>query len=105
MDPFSTSYRTVAVTAATPTPGSARIVTDAMNDDVAGWCQVRVASPSGNPLIYIQFGGSPVTATVNSMPILPGTVEVLSIPYGFEYVSALAVAGTGTIYFTIGGVY
>jgi hypothetical protein len=64
--------------------------------------QVRIASDSANPVIYIAFGVSGVTATSSGMPIVGGSSEVFTIPETSNYISALSASGAPTLYVTAG---
>ena len=63
--------------------------------------QIRVASPATNSLAFIRFGTTGVVATVNDLPILPGTVEVFTILPGATLVAGIGTTGTN-LYFTGG---
>lgn len=63
--------------------------------------QVMVTSAATNSLAFIKFGASTVEATTSDTPILPGTVQVFTIPSGTLYVAAIGTSGT-TLYFTSG---
>jgi hypothetical protein len=64
--------------------------------------QVRIASAAANPLIYIVFGASGVTATSSDMPIVGGSSEVFTIPETSNYISSLSYSGAPTFYVTAG---
>lgn len=63
--------------------------------------QIRVISAVANAIAFIKFGDATVTAAVTDTPILPGTVEVFTIPPGVTNVAAIGTNGT-TLYFTAG---
>jgi hypothetical protein len=64
--------------------------------------QVRIASPTGNPVIYVAFGASGVVATASNMPIVGGSLEVFTVPESSNYISALSASGAPTLYVTAG---
>lgn len=56
---------------------------------------------AGTATVWVEFGGSTVTAsTTTSMPIPAGGVYVIGNTQ--QYIAAIALAATGTIYFTPG---
>jgi hypothetical protein len=67
--------------------------------------QVMVSSLAGNAIAFVAFGISSTTVTIpttatNGTPILPGTVQVFTVPPGTTHI---AVIGTsGTLYVTRG---
>lgn len=65
--------------------------------------QIMVTAPSTNALAFIAFGTTnAVVATVTDTPILPGTVQVFSVPSGTAYAAAITGSSTATLYFTPG---
>ena len=63
--------------------------------------QVLVSSLAANAIAFIKMGDSTVTAAVTDTPILPGTVQVFTIPSGATNIAAIGTAST-TLYFTRG---
>lgn len=69
---------------------------------VGNGATVRVTN-NGGDVAFIEFGDSTVAATVAaSMPILPGSAEMFSVPGAFTHVAAITAAGTAPLYFTTG---
>lgn len=69
-----------------------------------GPMQVRVVN-DGTATVWIRAGGSAVAATTSDIPVLAGTIEVLTFApdEGSDlYLAAIAAGATGTIYFTPG---
>ena len=66
-----------------------------------GLNQVMVTSAAANTIAFIKFGSVTVEAAVTDTPILPGTVQVFTIPLDATNVAAIGTAGT-TLYFTSG---
>ncbi len=66
-----------------------------------GLNQVMVTSPAANAIAFINFGSSSVTAAVTDTPVLPGTVQMFTIPQDVTNASAIGTTGT-TLYFTSG---
>lgn len=64
--------------------------------------QVRIVSAVGGQACFVKFGDVTVTAAVTDMPILPGAIEVFTIPPGSTYVAAITASSTATLYFTSG---
>lgn len=62
--------------------------------------QVMVSSLAANAIAFITFGTSAVTAALTDTPVLPGTVQVFTIPPGTTHVAAIGTAGT--LYLTRG---
>ncbi len=88
------------------TPGvtvSRTVTSSSANVAVTGTAQqVMVSSPLANNIAFINFGtSSAVTAAVTDTPILPGTVQVFTIPSDATHVAAIGSATT-TLYFTRG---
>ncbi len=67
----------------------------------SGLNQVMVTSLAGNAIAFINFGSVTVEAAVTDTPILPGTVQMFTIPQDTTNVAAIGTAGT-TLYFTSG---
>lgn len=68
--------------------------------------QIMVTSPSANAIAFIAFGISTTTVTIpttstNGCPILPGTVQVFTVPPGTTGVSVIG-STSSTLYFTAG---
>jgi len=60
-----------------------------------------ISSLSANAVAFLKFGTSAVTAAVTDTPILPGTVQVFTIPIDVTHVAAIGTTAT-TLYFTVG---
>jgi hypothetical protein len=56
---------------------------------------------SGDNIAYIAMGPAGVTATVNSIEVLPKSCETLRVPFDATHVAAISPAGT-TLGFTLG---
>jgi hypothetical protein len=68
--------------------------------------QVMVSAPAGNVIAFIAFGVSNTTVVVpttqtNGCPILPGTVQVFTVPSTATHVSVIGTVAS-TLYFTAG---
>lgn len=68
--------------------------------------QIMVSSPVANAIAFIAFGISTTTVVVpttstNGCPILPGTVQVFTVPPGVTGVSVIG-STSSTLYFTAG---
>lgn len=65
---------------------------------------VRVVAPAGNAAVaFIRFGDSTVVAaTTTSMPILPGTIEVFTLPGTHTHMAVITASLTATVYATPG---
>jgi hypothetical protein len=63
--------------------------------------QLMVTSPAGGAIAFIAFGSATVEAAVTDTPILPGTVQIFTVPASTLYVAAIGTSGT-TLYFTSG---
>ncbi len=66
-----------------------------------GGDQVMISSAAGGNIAFVKFGDSTVTAATTDTPILPGTVQVYTIPPGATYIAAIGSATT-TLYITRG---
>lgn len=65
--------------------------------------QIMVTSLAANAATFIAFGTSAaVEAAVTDTPILPGTVNVFTVPSAWTHVAAITATGTATLYFTSG---
>ena len=63
---------------------------------------VRVYN-SGTVVVFINFGGSSVTATTTtSMPMPPGWSEPFRVHPSETYCAGITASGTSTVYFTVG---
>lgn len=65
---------------------------------------VRIVN-DGTATVWIEAGDSGVVAAATDLPILAGTVEVLTFSPGSDgslYIAAIAAGATGTISFTPG---
>lgn len=65
--------------------------------------QVRVMN-NGTATVWIKFGASGVTATVNDMPLASGATEVFTLPAlsGVAFAAVIAAGATGIVYFSSG---
>lgn len=69
--------------------------------------QVRIASLSGNAIAYIAFGISTVAVVAptgtasNGVPILPGSVEIFTVPPNATSIATIGTAAN-TLYVTAG---
>jgi len=68
--------------------------------------QIMVSAPAGNVIAFIAFGTASTTVVIpttqtNGCPILPGTVQVFTVPPGSTHVSVIGTVGS-TLYFTAG---
>jgi hypothetical protein len=94
---FSPSGQTASITVGA---ASGRVLVCNRN----GAQSVRIVN-AGTATVWIEAGGSAVTAAVTDLPILAGTVEVLTFNPGDNgalYIAAIAAGATGVIYFTPG---
>ena len=66
----------------------------------AGAMQVMVTSLAANEIAFIKPGTSAITAALTDTPILPGTVQVFTVPPGTTHMAAIGTSGT--LYFTSG---
>ena len=59
---------------------------------------------AGSVAVFINLGGSTVTAAVTDMPVPAGYTEVISIPPGdgARYIAGITASGTATLYATVG---
>jgi hypothetical protein len=66
---------------------------------------LRIVSPSNNPIIWVAFGAdNSVVATAAGYPIMPGTVEYITVDTSWRYIATKVDSGgtTGTLYVTSG---
>lgn len=69
----------------------------------SGTPQVIVTAPAGGQIAYIKFGDATVAAVAaTDTPILPGTVQMFTVPVGATNVAAITATSTQTLYFTTG---
>lgn len=68
-----------------------------------GTVQVLVTCPSTvTGITFLKFGDVTVNAAVTDTPILPGTVQIMTVPNNATHVAAISGGAGGTMYFTIG---
>lgn len=86
--------------------GTVTLAVDTNTDRVAlsatGGMQARVIIVAGGSITFIKFGSATVEAAVTDTPVLPGTVEIFTIPPGTTHIAAIVAASTSTIYITRG---
>jgi hypothetical protein len=65
---------------------------------------IRIVAPPGNAAIaFITTGNSGAAAlTTTGMPILPGTIEVFTIPGAHTHMAVITASSTATLYVTPG---
>lgn len=102
-NPIGNTVTFLANTAA-PAPVQA-----AQNLTMPSYCQYRVFN-AGSQLVFLGYGANSllantnaavVTTSGNAIPVLPGTVEVISLPTN-SYFTAVTTSGTSQIYVTPG---
>lgn len=64
--------------------------------------QIRVAVAAGGSIAFVRFGTTAVNALVTDTPVLPGTIEIFTVPTGMTHVAGITSTGTATVYFTAG---
>jgi hypothetical protein len=73
------------------------------------YCQYRIFN-SGSNLIFLGYGASAtiannnatvVSSTANCIPVLPGTLEIVSLPSN-TYLTAITSSGNSQVYVTPG---
>ena len=95
---FAPQQNTVSISLTT---SSANVALPALIGSGVGY-QLRIFN-SSTATAFIAFGQSGVTAsTSTSLPMLPNSVEVFSIPFNTSYVAAIGSATNGTVYITQG---
>ena len=104
---FTPIGNTVTFLANTAAPTPVQVVQGLANG--ISFCQYRVFN-SGASLAFLGFAANAASAntnaavvstTANSMPILPGSLEVISLPTN-SYFTAITGSGTSQIYITPG---
>ena len=94
------------------TPGSSIAITVAATSAVVllpSKCgdQVMVTSLAGNAIAYIAFGDANLTVVAptgtnhNGVPILPGTINIFTVPANATYIGSIGTAAN-TLYITGG---
>lgn len=93
------------------TPGSSIVATVAATSaaitlPTTHGYQVMVTSPASNSIAYIAFGTAPTVViptgtAANGCPILPGTVQVFTVPAGTLQVATIGTVAN-TLIFTCG---
>jgi len=63
--------------------------------------QVRLYN-AGSATVFVNRGGSGVTATTSNMPLPAGAVEVLTYTGSATHLAAITASGTATLYATVG---
>lgn len=68
--------------------------------------QIMVSAPAANAVAFIAFGTASTTVVIpttqqNGCPILPGTVQVFTVPPGATHVAVIGSVSS-TLYFTAG---
>ena len=98
---------TVTFLANTAAPAAVQPTTATANG--ISYCQYRVFN-SGSQLVFLGYGSNStiannnaavVTTTANSLPVLPGSLEIVSAPCN-SYFTAITLTGTSQIYITPG---
>mgnify|MGYP006268326645 CR=1 FL=1 len=98
---------TVTFLANTSPPTAVQAVQGGANN--VSFCQYRIFN-SGAALIFLGWGANAtiannnatvVATTANTIPVLPGTLEVLSLPAN-TYMTAITSANTSQVYVTPG---
>ena len=102
---FTPLGNTVVFTAATSAPTPVQAVSSGLGSN-----QYRVVIPAGSNMVFLGFGTSAAAATSNAtvvtsstftMPLLPGTDEILTfLPNA--YFTGITSAGTTAVYITPG---
>lgn len=70
--------------------------------------QVMLTTIANDAIIFVEFGGSSVTAVVPSggtlggTPVNGGDAQMFSVPPNATYVAAITSSGTATLYITPG---
>lgn len=59
-----------------------------------GGDQVRLLSVAANAILFFKFGDSTVTAAVTDTPLIPGEIEIFTIPPGTTHVAAIGTTST-----------
>jgi hypothetical protein len=57
---------------------------------------------SGSGAAFVELGSSTVVATLSSLPIAPGAVEVITSNGAYTNAAVILASGTSTVYFTQG---
>jgi len=99
MNPFTPGA--TATLSATTSSSNAALSNQAAAQNVGGQ-QCRIAAPAGGSIAFIKFGTSSVTAAVTDTPILPGSVEMFTIPANATHVAVITGTSTQTLYVTTG---
>jgi len=104
---FTPLGNTVTFLANTAAPTAVQVV-QGLSTSVS-FCQYRIFN-SGQNLIFLGVGSSAtiannnatvVTTTANSIPVLPGSLEIVSLPAN-SYFTGITASGTSQIYVTPG---
>lgn len=61
---------------------------------VGGGDQVRLLSIAANAILFFKFGTSTVTAAVTDTPLIPGEVEIFTVPPGATHIAAIGTVST-----------
>ena len=107
---FNPSGNTVTFLANTAAPTAVQApLTLTSNTSYKSYCQYRIFN-SGSYLVFMGIGSNTtvannnavvVTTTANTIPVLPGTLEIISAPSN-SYFTAITSSGTSQIYVTPG---
>ena len=107
---FLPAGNTVTFLANTAAPTAVQATyTQSPNTGYNSYCQYRIFN-SGSNLIFLGFGANTtiadnnavvVSTTANSVPVLPGSLEIISAPTN-TYFTAITSSGTSQIYITPG---
>jgi len=98
---------TITFTAATSAPAAVQAIQSTANS--FSYVQYRIVNAGGN-LTFLGYGNTALIANTNSgivsstgssLPLLPGTVEVLSLPAN-SYITGVTSTGTSIVYITPG---
>jgi hypothetical protein len=98
---------TVTFLANTQAPTPVQAVQSSANN--VSFCQYRIFN-SGTNLVFLGWGSNTtiannnaivVTTSASCLPVLPGTLEIVSLPSN-TYITAITASGTSQIYVTPG---
>jgi len=97
----------VTLTAATTPPAAVQVVQTVANS--VSFCQYRIFN-AGSQLAFVGYGNTAliantnavvVSTTANCVPVLPGSLEVLSLPVN-TFITAITSTSTSQLYITPG---
>jgi hypothetical protein len=104
---FNPIGNTVTFLANTLAPAAVQCLTSSANN--ISYCQYRIFN-SGSSLVFMGVGANTliannnatvVTTTGNAIPVLPGSLEIISYPIN-SYFTAITSTGTSQVYVTPG---